>query len=186
METLVNGESKKEDRRNLEILLETYGLLLREFMERILNTASIARGTTDKWIVSGFEAYNVDAFLKDLEEYKQSEEVINPGVSVNSPTFTREGLKAIALKACEAIGIPRDKWTIVTNEIDASTLNLSEKHLELIVELVIKGGVDRQQGLELLKQVGLVPEGFQMESSPTLESEEKLETEPDENDNSED
>lgn len=109
-----SGESKKEDRRNLDILLESYGMAVKGTVKRVLDCAAVARGEDIlDWNVHGFNKYDSDGLLDDLAEYLASAPV------VNSPTFTVEGRKAIAAEAVTALGLPQSSLSVILAEIEA-------------------------------------------------------------------
>lgn len=149
-----SGESKQEDRRNLEILLKTYGKKIRKYIEQILQTAMIAKGEKSEWTVSGFEVYNVDQFMKDLEEYVEAEKVIK------SETFSLEGQKSVALKAAQAINIPKAKWLDIVEEIDSKDSYLSDAQLNVIKDLMISGIIPIMTGLQTLVEAQALPANF--------------------------
>lgn len=107
-----SGVSKKEDRRNMDILLEVYGVALRGLAKRVLDCASIARGEALNWSVEGFAKYDSDGLLDDLAEFTASAPVIK------SPTYDREARKALAASAVHALGIPPSSLTTILNEIN--------------------------------------------------------------------
>jgi hypothetical protein len=108
-----SGESKKEDRRNLDILLESYGATVRKTAHAILDCATVARG--EEWLdwnVKGFSKYDSDGLLEDLEEYNAAAPV------VDSPTFTKEGRKAIASAAATSLGLHPSVVPAILAEIE--------------------------------------------------------------------
>ena len=132
---------------------------MKDFATRILDTASVAYGETPGWTVKGFEGYNVDQLLKDIEEYRQSEEILR------SPTFSREGQKAIALKANEAIGIPREFWQQILDEIDVGASMLSDKQLETLTQLTLAGLIPLEISLQTLVDAQALPPTFPVQDS---------------------
>ncbi|MEM9949487.1 MAG: hypothetical protein AAF810_25940, partial [Cyanobacteria bacterium P01_D01_bin.36] len=64
-----SGESKKEQRRDLDILLEVYGEELRGFAKSILDAASIVRNEDTEWEAEGFQDYNTGGLMEALAEY---------------------------------------------------------------------------------------------------------------------
>ncbi|MEN9566243.1 MAG: hypothetical protein RLZZ69_1439, partial [Cyanobacteriota bacterium] len=94
-----SGESKKEDRRNLDILLEVYGQHLSSFVQSILNIAAIARGDNSQWLVSGFTDYDSDTFLEDLEQYAASSPVID------SKVFNQAAREQLLERAIAELGL---------------------------------------------------------------------------------
>lgn len=152
-----SGESKKEDRRQLEIFLKTIGRTVREFGQKILDAAFIANDEAPTGNLTGFENYDADELLKDLEEYRQSERLFR------SKTFTVEGQKALVTKSAASIGIPAEKWVQIKNEIEANTTLLSEAQQEMIKDLIISGQIPIEAGLRELKRSQLFGEDFNVE-----------------------
>jgi len=107
-----SGESKKQDRRNMDILLGVYGNAVRGAAKQVLDCAAIARGELLDWGVQGFNKYDSDGLLEDLQEFTAATEV------VQSPTFDREGRKAIAAAGVEALGLPPELTNAIFQEID--------------------------------------------------------------------
>lgn len=108
-----SGESKKEDRRAADILLETYGSVVRSAAHKVLACAAIARGEQIDWVVQGFNKYDSDGILDDIAEFIAANPI------VNSPTFDKEGRKAIASGAVTALGLPPNLIGEIAAEIDA-------------------------------------------------------------------
>lgn len=111
-----SGESKKEDRRNMDILLETYGSSIRSTAKQVLDCAAIARGEALDWVVQGFSKYDSDGLLDDLAEFTAASPV------VNSPTFDREGRKAIAAAGVRALGLSPELMSAISEEIEGQGL----------------------------------------------------------------
>jgi len=80
-----SGESKAEDRRPEEILLERYGQLVKEFILQILKPASIARGEIVDWEVTGYDeflGFSINELLADMQGISAA--------NIPSPTFKKE------------------------------------------------------------------------------------------------
>lgn len=107
-----SGESKKEDRRAADILLETYGNAVRTAAQQVLDCAAIARGQRIDWAIQGFNKYDSDGLLDDIAEFTAANPVIG------SPTFDREGRKAIAAGAITALGLHPNLLGEIAGEID--------------------------------------------------------------------
>ncbi len=152
-----SGESKREDRRYLEIFLKSIGSVMRDFGQEILDTAFVANDEEPTANLTGFENYDVDSLLKDLEEYRQSEKIFR------SKTFTVEGQKALSSKSAASIGIPAEKWGQIKEEIEHNTNLLSEAQQEMIKDLIVAGQVPLEAGLRELKRSQLFGEEFNIE-----------------------
>ncbi len=152
-----SGESKKEDRRHLEIFLRAIGRIMRDFGQQILDTVFIANGEDPTASLTGFENYDSDSLLEDLEEYRQSERIFR------SKTYTVEGQKALSTKSAASIGIPAEKWKQIKEEIEANTVLLSEAQQEMIKDLVIAGQLPLEAGLRELKRSQLFGDDFNVE-----------------------
>ncbi|NEO83811.1 MAG: hypothetical protein F6J87_06045 [Spirulina sp. SIO3F2] len=112
-----SGKSKEEDRLRMEKLLRVYGGIIRNSSKKVLDCAAIARGELLDWQVHGFDKFDSQGLLDDLEEYQAAEPVIN------SPTFTFEGRKAIAASAITALGLPPQIVAEVSREIEQDRNN---------------------------------------------------------------
>ena len=127
-------------------------------MQKILDTASIARGEVIDWEVQGFESYDIDSLTKDIEEYKASEDILF------SPTFTIEGQKALSQKASEAIGIPRKFWQQIKDEIDEGAVLLSSEQLQVLLQTAVSGFLTPKSLLERLKQAQILDENIDIDA----------------------
>jgi hypothetical protein len=109
-----SGESKKEDRRASDILLATYGSAVRTSAQGVLDCASVARGEVVSFAVQGFNKYDSDGLRDDIAEFIEASPIIA------SPTFNREGRKAIAAEAITALGLHPGLIGEIAGEIDQS------------------------------------------------------------------
>jgi len=126
-----SGSSKKEQRRDLDILLEVYGQDIREFAQGILNVASVARNKDTEWEVSGFTDYNTEGLMESLEEYLALD---NAGIQ--SETLKRESRKAIVGKAVSKLNLPPEMLTAINEEIEADpAFTLSAEAVSALIEL---------------------------------------------------
>lgn len=106
-----SGESKKEDRRNLDILLEVYGQHLSSFVQSIFDIAAIARGDNSSWVISGFADYDSDSLLEDLEQYLAVNTVINSNV------FDQAAREQLLNRAIDELGLDPDVKTKALEEM---------------------------------------------------------------------
>jgi hypothetical protein len=90
-----SGQSKKEDRRPEELLLERYGQFIREASKQVLDVAAIAHGEDVSWEVSGFDDFLAGDLTEDISEYQGITQA-----SIPSPTFQ----KAIAKSFVKSVG----------------------------------------------------------------------------------
>lgn len=123
-----SGESKKEDRRALDILLEIYGACIREQAAKILNVASIVTNSTTEWIVRGFTDYNSESFLECAEEYLGLKEA-----GINSNTLTRESQLALASKAVEHFGLNPSVINDIKEEIEHNEQSINYNQAKRIL-----------------------------------------------------
>jgi hypothetical protein len=155
-----SGESKKEGRRDLDILLEVYGEDLRGFATAVLNVASIVRNQDTTWDVQGFTDYNTAGLLESLAEYKAIDEA-----GLQSETLTRESRKAIAAKAVASLNLPPDMLTDVSAELDEdSAFTLSPEQMQFWIELAKINLVSPETLYEIANQAGLKPPGMSIQS----------------------
>lgn len=110
-----SAESKEADQQNMNILLRVYGSVVRQTAKQVLDCAAIARGELIDSNVVGFDKYDGDRFLEDLEEFLSASPVIK------SPTFDREGRKILAAGAVDALGLPPALLKQISDEIDATS-----------------------------------------------------------------
>lgn len=155
--TYASGESKKEDRRSLDILLEVYGYLLRQFAAEILNVAAIAHGENAAWTVNGFDHYDGDTLQEDLQQL-----VSVTGV-VDSPTLRREGQKAIAARAVHELGLAEEIRQQIADEIAESPYRLTDEQRENLRKLNSEGKLSERGLFEILIKAGELPSDFDID-----------------------
>ena len=153
-----SGESKKEDRRNMDILLEVYGQAIAEFAKQNLEVASIAHGTALTWAVDGFHKYDSDSLLEDLNEYQECDRVLN------SPTFRKASQEKLATQAIEALGLPLELTDTIVSEIAENTFVLDDKQLDFLQSLASVGRLSNEGLFSILKAVKLLPDDFNIEA----------------------
>lgn len=124
-----SGESKKEQRRDLDILLEVYGESIRGFAADVLNVASIARNEYIEWGVEGFTDYNTDGLSEYIQDYVNLDQS-----GIDSPTLKRESQKAIASKAIEKLNLQPSIMKEVSEEISESPFNLTPEMARLLLD----------------------------------------------------
>lgn len=148
-----SGESKKEGRRDLDILLEVYGEEVRGFAKGILDVASIARNETTEWIVEGFSDYNTSGLMQSLEEYLALE-----GAGIDSQTLKRESRLAIANKAVQSMNLSPNLLTAITTELKAdSPFTLSADGQRTLIELAKIGQIAPEDLHGILQKAGILP-----------------------------
>lgn len=107
-----SGESKKEDRRPEEILLERYGQIVKEYIIQILRAASIAHREIVDWGVVGYDdflGFSVSELLSDLEEIRKA--------NIPSPTFNNEIVKHFVKRAGRIYDLDEDAIAIALDEL---------------------------------------------------------------------
>lgn len=152
-----SGESKKEDRRNLDILLEVYGQHIASFAKKVLDTASIARGTTDTWKVEGFNKYDSDSLIEDLNQFMESEWV------TNSPTLKIESMKQLAVLAMKDLGVDSKIKEKVFEEIENNSYYLDEQRMNFLRSISDVGRLSPEGLLEVMKQAQILPQDFDIQ-----------------------
>lgn len=153
-----SGESKKEDRRNMDILLEVYGQAIAEFAKNILDVCAIARGVDATWAVDGFHKYDSDSLLEDLEQYSMCDRYIN------SSTFRKASQEKLALMAIEELGLNPELSNTIISEIEQNTFVLDDKQLDFLQSLASVGRLSNKGLFTILKAVKLLPEDFDIEA----------------------
>lgn len=76
-----SGESKKEDRRPEQILLEVYGEMLRVFAKQIWDCAAIAHNEDIEFTVSGFDDFLSEGLLEYVTGYANSSQLLIPSIT---------------------------------------------------------------------------------------------------------
>lgn len=110
-----SAQSKKEDRRPEQILLETYGVFIREYAKQILDAASIAFGEDVEWTVNGFDDFLGEGLLEDIQEQTSLDALVIP-----SETFKRESKKNFVRRYASAYRMKKDKLDESLKEIDTA------------------------------------------------------------------
>lgn len=149
-----SAESKKADQRSMDVMLEVYGQEIKDFAKNILDTATIARGSAEVWTVDGFDKYDSDSLIADLEQYMSAEWV------TNSPTLKRESQKKLAAFTAKELGVSEDKLTEIFAEIDNNTYYLDRERLDFLESLITAGRFSNESILELLVQAQILPDDF--------------------------
>ena len=109
-----SGESKSEDRRPEEILLERYGQIVKEFLVQVLKPAAIARGEIVDWKVTGYDeflGFSITELLTDMEGISSA--------NIPSPTFKKEIQKHFVKRAARVYDLEQGAVDIALQEIDA-------------------------------------------------------------------
>ena len=126
-----SGESKKEGRRDLDILLEVYGEELRGFAKSILDAASIVRNEDTEWTINGFTDYNTTGLMEALQEYTALDRA-----GIDSDTLQRESRIAIANKAVASLNLSPTIVSEIADEIgEDSPFTLQPEGMNALVQL---------------------------------------------------
>ncbi|MCC5618112.1 hypothetical protein LC605_24105 [Nostoc sp. CHAB 5836] len=113
-----SGESKSEDRRPEEILLERYGQVVKEFIVQVLKPAAIARGEIVDWAVTGYDeflGFSVTELLADMEGIATA--------NIPSLTFKKEIQKHFVKRAARVYDLDQNAVEQSLQEIDHATQN---------------------------------------------------------------
>jgi hypothetical protein len=86
-----SGESKREDRRSLSVVLGALGVHIRHFSERIYTQISVARNERAVWTGHGLDHYDLDDTDQLLDDAKAARIMRIP-----SPTFERVFMTRVA------------------------------------------------------------------------------------------
>jgi hypothetical protein len=108
-----SGESKAEDRRPEEILLERYGQIVKEFLVQVLKPAAIARGEIVDWKVTGYDeflGFSITELLADMEGIATA--------NIPSPTFKKEIQKHFVKRAARVYDLDQQAVEQALLEID--------------------------------------------------------------------
>jgi hypothetical protein len=147
-----SGESKKEQRKDLDILLDIYGGLIRDYAARILNVASIAHNEDVDWNVRGFSDYNSEGLIDYIDKYLQVQKT-----NINSASLNREAQRAIAARTIQELGLDANLLSQVEAEIAQEPFALDEKQLDSLVRVAQNDFMTSQSLLVILQKAGLIP-----------------------------
>lgn len=148
-----SGESKKEGRRDLDILLEVYGEELRGFAKSVLDAASIARNEDTDWEVQGFTDYNTTGLMEALQEYTALDQA-----GIDSPTLKRESRVAIASKAMMSLNLPPTIVGTVREEIDQdSPFTLQPEGISALIQLASVNYISPGDLHKIFQLAGIIP-----------------------------
>lgn len=150
-----SGESKKEDRRALDILLEVYGQRIKEFAQQVLEVAAIAHGEIVDWTIQGFSDYDSETLEESLAEYLAIDQA-----GIDSPTLRKEAQKVIARRYGSEYGLDDKSMDVVVEELDQSPFHLTVQELAAVTELIqgVSNGIPPQLALGLLKASNYLPD----------------------------
>lgn len=112
-----SGESKKEDRRPEEILLERYGQIIKEYIIQILNCAAIAHREVIQWDVVGYDdflGFSMAELLTDMVGIESA--------NIPSPTFNKEVIKHFIKRAGRIYDLDEEAITTALAEVDTVDL----------------------------------------------------------------
>jgi hypothetical protein len=108
-----SGQSKAEDRRPEQILLERYGQIVKEFILQILKPAAIAHGEIVDWNITGY-----DEFLGfELSELLQDMQMID-AANIPSPSFKKEIQKHFIKRAARSYDLNPESVQAALDEIN--------------------------------------------------------------------
>lgn len=111
-----SGESKAEDRRPEEILLERYGQFVKEFIIQILKPASIARGEIVDWQITGYDeflGFSIAELLTDMQGLEAA--------NIPSATFKKEIQKHFVKRAARIYDLDQNAIEKSLLEIDPTS-----------------------------------------------------------------
>lgn len=155
-----SAESKREGRRDLDILLEVYGEEIRGFAKGLLDVASIVRNEETEWTVEGFSDYNTDGLLSSIAEFKALEEA-----GIDSATLKQESRQAIAAKAIEGLNLNPSILKAVSNEIaEDSPFTLSPDEANILTKLGELNLLAPEDLHSIFQQAGIIPAGMNLRS----------------------
>jgi hypothetical protein len=156
-----SGESKKEDRRNLDILLTWYGDQIRKFGESILDVASIARNEVVDWTIDGFDEYHGS----DLAEYLADYTGLMRDGGLESKTLRQELQKGLLSKASQSFELDPNSMAKIESELAEDPYNLDDSQRETLVRLASAGLMHPEQLYEILKRSGDLPSDFDVKQA---------------------
>lgn len=117
-----SGESKREDRRSEEILLEKYGQIVKEFILQVLRPASIAHGELVNWSITGYDdfiGFSLAELLQDLDLIKK--------VNIPSEAFNKEIYKHFVKRAGRVYDLDEQVINLAITEIESKEETIESK-----------------------------------------------------------
>jgi hypothetical protein len=155
-----SGDSKKEDRRPMDILLDTYGEDIRRFGEQILGVCSIARGKKIDWQIDGFCDYN----SIDLEDAIAAfEGLTNSGI--NSSTFIKQCQRALIKKAADVFEFDATTMEAIESELSDKPFNLDDSQRQALIDTANAQCLHPYDLLSVLKRSGNLPDDFDIDKA---------------------
>ena len=120
-----SGQSKAEDRRPEQILLERYGQIVKEFILQILKPAAIAHGEIVDWNITGY-----DEFLGfELSELLQDMQMIN-AANIPSPSFKKEIQKHFIKRAARTYDLDPKSVQAALEEVESESVEAQSEEIE--------------------------------------------------------
>ena len=162
-----SGESKKEDRRSLDILLEVYGQYIREFAKDVLDVVAIARNEVVDWTIQGFQDYDSESLEESLKEYLAIDQA-----GIDSPTLRREAQKALARRYAQEYGLSSEKVKIVTDELDKEPFHLDVDELETVGNIWSTMGYPPEELKFAMREANYLPRSMKISGNTTKQSNE--------------
>jgi hypothetical protein len=156
-----SGESKKEDRRNLDILLGWYGEQIKDFGQNILNVASIVRNEDVQWSIKGFDDYN----SLDLDDSLDSYSRLMAEGGLDSNTLRRELQRNLVAKAGQLFELSPTATKAIENELAEKPYNLDESQRSGLMGLATGGVMSPRDLFEVLIRSGDLPADFDVDGA---------------------
>lgn len=161
-----SGESKKEDRRSLDILLEVYGQYIREFAKDVLDVVAIARNEVVDWTVQGFSDYDSEGLEESLKEYLAIDQA-----GIDSPTLRREAQKTLARRYAQEYGLSDEKIKEVTDELDKEPFHLNVDELEAVGNIWSTMAYPPEKLTEIMQAANYIPRDIAVGSKSGMDEE---------------
>jgi hypothetical protein len=156
-----SGESKREDRRDMDILLDWYGEQIKRFGEQILNVASIAHGEDVNWTIDGFSDYHSMELSESIADYTS---LMKDG-GLDSAKLRRELQLQLVKKAGGVFKLSPDAMSLIESELAIDPYNLDDSQRDSLIRLTTAGYLAPRTMLEIFKKSGDLPSDFDIESA---------------------
>lgn len=156
-----SGDSKREGRRNRDILLEYIGQRVKAFAEDVLDICSIARGEDIDWEISGFCDYNSADFSEAMDAYSK----LTADSGISSPTFRKALQMALIEKAGEIFSLDPEAVASIEKELDETPFSLNAEQRDTLVRVASQGYLHPYDLLETLKKAQVLPSDFEIDEA---------------------
>jgi hypothetical protein len=159
-----SGESKKEDRRNLDILMSWYGDQIRKFGEEVLSVSSIVRNEDIRWTIDGFDDYHG----LELSEYLADYTSIMRDGGLESKTLRQQLQRGLLSKTGQSFELDPEAMAKIEAELAEDPYNLDSDQRDVLVRLASSGLLAPATLFDILKRSGDLPSDFDIDAAAEM------------------